>query len=124
MPQLKGPVADYTLDKPVGLELSSLNHPQNYHDNSLYMFRITSATPAMNIYIFDLDLEEMYDMMMIGTGEEFGEDVLFTFEENPTKEPEVLSVGNDKVWVWFQSDYNETARGFNLLFVPMDEVGM
>ncbi|XP_071822362.1 uncharacterized protein [Apostichopus japonicus] len=120
VPQAKGPVADYTFDKPIGFKLSSMNHPQNYHDNSLYMFTVTSATAMMNIHVFDLNLEEVYDMMMIGSGSDFGENVLFTFQENPTKDPGVVTVGESTAWVWFKTDYNETARGFNLWFDPID----
>lgn len=124
VPLVKGPSADYTISKPLGFKLSSLNHPQDYHDNSLYQFTVTTTAAIMNIHILDLDLEEMYDMMMIGLGTTFGENVIYTFEENPTTAPGYLHVHYPTVWVWFKSDYNETARGFNLWFEPLDEDGM
>lgn len=77
----------------------------------------------MNIHVFDLNLEEVYDMMMIGSGSDFGENVLFAFQENPMKDPGVVTVGESTAWVWFKTDYNETARGFNLWFDPIDAEG-
>ncbi len=115
LPEYKECRNAYFVKSGATLRLQSNGYPNGYEFYSFCTYLLeSSANTKINLKFYDFNLEDTYDYMEIGNGNNPGDRDSVIARYDGTMMPPSISAESNTMWIFFYADYSISGKGFSV----------